>query len=132
MVSNLEAIEAELRPGVLVIPASPRAFDPHEDFPALVRELISHNDGLMADAVQIRLGYLYGDAWPPGWTWVTFILDETASAAIRNIVAGITAWGREWIKKARARDPDAEPIKAVIYGSRGEVLSEVEVLPEEP
>ena len=31
--------------------------------------------GLMADRVDVRLGYLYGDFWPPEWS-VRFVLDE--------------------------------------------------------
>ncbi len=126
--SDREFIEAEFRASVLVRPASPYAFD-HDDFSELVLDLVRES-GLMADAVDIRLGYRYGDAGVPGWTWVTFILDEAGRAVVGSIVTAITHWGRKWIKKARERDPDAEPIKAIIYGPDGEVLTEVEVPPE--
>lgn len=127
--SDPEGVEAAPRPAVLVAPASPYSFD-HEDFRSLVFEVITETD-LMADAVQIRLGYLYGDAWPPDWTWVNFILDEAAAAAIGGVVAAIGAWGRGWIKRARQGDPDAKPIKAVIYGPNGDILREVEVPPDD-
>lgn len=129
-VSDREAIEATFRPAVLVAPASPRTFD-HDDFSDLVYEVIRETD-LMADQVEIRLGYLYGDVWPPGWTWVNFVLEGAAEEAIGGVAAAITIWGRKWIKKARQRGAEADPIKAIIYNSRGEVLREVEVVPEDP
>jgi hypothetical protein len=129
-VRNLEALEAARRPGVVVSPSSPYPFD-HDDFAALVWELINETE-LMADAVEFRLAYLYGDAGPPGWTWIDVILDKSASAAVDAIVRALVVWGRDWIRKARKRDAEAAPIKAVIYGPQGEVLREVEVPPEEP
>jgi hypothetical protein len=128
-VNDPEASDAIHRPGVLVAPASPRTFD-HDDFEALVREL-NKETGLMADAVQIRVGYLYGDVWPPGFTWINVILDKATTAAIGAVVAAITSWGRDWIRKARKRNPDAEPIKAIIYGPDGEILRELEVPPDD-
>lgn len=85
----------------------------------------------LRDAVQIRVGYLYGDYWPPGFTWINVILDKATTAAIGAVVAAITSWGRDWIKKARERNPDAEPIKAIIYGPDGEILRELEVPPDD-
>ncbi|MBA2554514.1 MAG: hypothetical protein H0V10_12675 [Geodermatophilaceae bacterium] len=85
----------------------------------------------MADAVQIRRGYNYGGPLPPDWTWINFIVDEATAAAVGSVVTAVGVWGREWIRKARKRDPDALPIRATIYGPTGEVLREVEVRPEE-
>jgi len=127
--SAREAVQAAHHPAVLVTPASPYSFD-HEDFRSLVWEVTSET-GLMADAIDIRLGYLYGDAWPPDWTWVNFILDEAAAAAVGGVITAIGAWGRRWIRRARERDPDAKPIKAVIYGPDGQLLREVEVPPDD-
>ncbi len=114
-------MHAASHPAVVVSPASAYDFE-HEHFAKLVFELIKDSD-LLADQVEIRLGYLYGDAWPPGWTWVTLVLDKAASEAITAVVTAVLIWGREWISKARRKDPDAKPIKAVIYGPGGELPS---------
>jgi hypothetical protein len=118
-------------PSIAVMPASPYSFE-HDDFADLVRHITIQSDtGLLADRVQVRLGYLYGDAWPPDWTWVTFVLDEAARTAVDAMALGIVAWGRSWIKKKRATDPNAQPIKARILGPDGELLREVEVPADE-
>lgn len=127
--SEREAISPEPRRAVVFHPATAHLFD-HEDFEALVRD-VNRETGFMADQVEIRLHYLYGDWAEPGWTWVEFILDEAGKAAIGGVVTAIMIWGRDWIKKARQRDPATEPIKAVIYGPAGEILRTVEVRPEE-
>jgi hypothetical protein len=122
-------MEVQARPAVIVSPASASSFE-HDDFEALVWHVVRES-GLMADHVEIRLHYLYGDWAEPGWTWVNFFLDEAAKAAITSVVTAITMWGRDWLKSARKRDPAAAPIKAVIYGPDGEILREVEVAPED-
>lgn len=126
--SEREAVEAAWRPAVLVTPASAEEFE-HDDFRALVRELVDRAE-LPADRIDIRLGYLYGDAWPPGWTWVNFILDEAGRTVLDAVIAAMVAWGVDWIRRKRQRDPDARPIKAVIYGPDGKVLREVEARDE--
>lgn len=110
---------------IVVRPVSGYLFD-HEDFADLVGALMAET-GLMADQVDVRLGYFYGDAWPPDWTWVTFILEEGGRTAVDAAVAGIIVWGRRWLRKKRATDPDARPIKARIFGPDRKVLREVEV-----
>lgn len=113
-------------PAVIIRPPSGLFSD--EDLGSLVLA-INRETGLMADRVEFRLGYLYGDWGEPGWTWVNFVVDEAGRAAIRGLVNAIIEWGREWIKKARERDPSVEPVKVVIYAPNGEVLEEVEVPP---
>ena len=49
-----------------------------------------------------------------------------------GLAAAFIEWGRDWIRRARERDPSAPPVKAVIYAPNGEVLREVEVPPENP
>lgn len=112
-------------PSVIVRPVAPEAFD-HDDFAALVSAVMGET-GLMADRVDIRLGYLYGDYWPPEWTWVEFVLREGAEALVDAVAAAILVWGAEWLRKKRATGADGPPIKAQIYGPDGEILREVEV-----
>jgi hypothetical protein len=128
-VKQPEAVNTDMRPAVIVRPASAHSFE-HEDFQALVLEVVRET-GLMADQVEVRLHYLYGDWAEPGWTWVEFILNEAGKAAVTSVANAIMIWGAIWIRKARRRDPAAAPIKAVIYGPDGEVLREVEVPSEE-
>jgi hypothetical protein len=116
------------QPSILVAPSAPRRFD-HDDFERLVLSLVEET-GIMADAVQIRVGYLYGNG-PSDWTTVNFILDEAGRTAIQAVIQAILSWGREWWKKRRD-DPDAKPIKAILYGPDGEILREVEIQPEPP
>jgi hypothetical protein len=113
-------------PAVIIRP--PTGLFSDEELGSLVLA-INRETGLMADRVEFRLGYLYGDWSEPGWTWVNFVVDEAGRAAIRSLVNAIIEWGRDWIKKARERDPSVEPVKAVIYAPNGEVLEEVEVVP---
>jgi hypothetical protein len=117
-------------PPVVIIRASTGPFS-DEDRAGLVLAILRET-GLTADRVEFRLGYLYGDSGDPGWTWVSFVVDEVGRAAIRGLVNAIIEWGRDWIRKARERDPGAAPVKAVIYAPNGEVLQEVEVPPENP
>lgn len=92
---------------------------------------INRETGLMADRVEFRTGYLYGDAAEPGWTWVSVVLDEAGRAAIRGIVDAIIKWGQDWTRKAREKNPSVEPVKVVIYAENGDVLREVEVPPDD-
>jgi hypothetical protein len=117
------------QPPVLVVPASPTSFD-HDDFAALTWALFERTDYYAHD-IQVQLGYHYGDAWDPSWTWITVALDEGARTAVDAIAAGIVAWGIDWLRRKRKTEPDVQPIKAIIYGPRGEVLREVEV-PDKP
>lgn len=80
----------------------------------------------MADRVEIRLGYLYGDAWPPDWTWINFFLDEAGEAIADAVAAAIVVWAGKWLSRRRSRDPETPPIKAQIYGPDGKLLREVE------
>jgi hypothetical protein len=114
-------------PSILVAPSAPREFD-HDDFERLVLLLVEET-GIMADAVQIRVGYLYGNG-ATDWTVVNFILDESGRAAIQEVVRSIISWGRQWWKKRKNSNSDAKPIKAILYGPDGEVLREVEVRPD--
>ena len=105
----------------------------HEDLAELVRALISTNADLMADQVDVRLGYLYGDYWPPDWTWVRFVLEEGAEALVDGVAAAIVTWGGQWLWKRRRTDPETPPIKAQIFGPDGKVMREVEVpSPKDP
>jgi hypothetical protein len=119
------------QPSIAVIPASAYPFD-NDDFAELVRQVssVEGETGIMADHVQVRLGYLYGDAWPPDWTWITFVLDEGAQAVIDAVVAGVVLWGGRWLRRKREKDPRTRPIKAIIYAPDGTVLREVEVQEE--
>jgi hypothetical protein len=117
-------------PPVVVIRAPTGPFS-DEDRRGLVLAILRETS-LTADRVEFRLGYLYGDWSETGWTCVSFVVDEAGRAAIRDLVSAIIAWGRDWIRKARERDPSAAPVKAVIYAPNGEVLQEVEVPPENP
>ena len=84
----------------------------------------------MADRVQVRLGYLYGDAWPPDWTWITFVLVWGGASGYRRRGGRRVLWGGRWLRRKREKDPRTRPIKAIIYAPDGTVLREVEV-PEE-
>jgi hypothetical protein len=117
--------ESRWHPPILVTFASPTTFD-HDDFAALVWELFEETE-FQAHEIQIQLGYFYGDVWPPDWTWVSVVLDEAGRTAIDAVAAAIVTWGTNWIRERRKREPDAQPIKAVILGPDGNVLREVEV-----
>jgi hypothetical protein len=117
-------------PPAVIIRASTGPFS-DQDRAELVLAILRET-GLTADRVEFRLGYLYGDWGEAGWTVVSFVVDEAGRAAIGGLVGAIIMWGRDWIKKARERDPSAEPVKAVIYAPNGDVLEEVEVPPENP
>jgi hypothetical protein len=122
-----EGVREAWHPTILVAPAAPRQFD-HDDFERLVLVLVERTE-IMADAIQIRVGYLYGNG-VTDWTVVNFVLDETGRAAIQAVIESIISWGREWWQK-RKDSPDAKPIKAVLYGPDGEILREVEVKPND-
>jgi hypothetical protein len=116
------------RPSIVIHPASAYAFD-HDDLAALVRA-VGPEIGIMADQVEVRLHYLYGNGVADA-TVVSFILDQAARTAIDAILLGIAAWGRHWLKRKRATNPDTPPIRARILGADGSVLREVDVPPEE-
>src|SRR5688500_27352 len=93
----LAMAESRWHPPILVAPASPRTFD-HDDFSALVWELFERTD-FQTHEIQVQVGYFYGDAWPPGWTWINVVLDEASRTAIDAVAAAVVAWGTNWIRK---------------------------------
>lgn len=105
---------------IVVRPATPQAFD-HRDFEELTLELVK-GTGIMADAIEYRLGYLYGNGLVD-WTVIEFVLDEAGREAIAAVVGAILAWGKAWLRKRK----DERPIKAILYGPDGDVIREVEV-----
>lgn len=112
----------EWQPSIAVTPTTPERFE-HEDFADLARTLFDET-GIKPDAIQFRLGYLYGDGPELNdWTPVSFFLDEAGRAALQAVVQAIIDWGREWVRTRKGR----KPIKARIYGPNGEILREVEV-----
>lgn len=127
---NRRAVEDAWHPTILIAPAAPEHFD-HEDFSDLVRQLVLvQRTGIKADEIQWRLGYLYGDYFPPEWEWINVVLDEVGKRALDAIVAAIMAWGFDRFRRKREQEAEPKPIKAVIYGPNGEILREVEAREE--
>ena len=121
-------IEAARNVAIVIRPTGHEQFE-HEDLGDLVYELVKRTE-LPADRIDTRLGYLYGDAPPPGWegwTVVTFILDEAGRAALQAAIAAAVDWARGWLRKKRKHRGRKGTKLVFIYGPSNEVLKEVEV-----